>query len=211
MYFRNRLDAARQLAPLLEKYRNEEGVVLAVPRGGVPIGHYLAKYFNFPLELLLTKKLGHPNQPEFAIGAVTLEDSFVEDRYNVPPDYIEKEVKRIRKELQLRYEKFMGGRQPVDLKGKTVIVVDDGIATGQTILATLQLLRNKQPKRLVVAVPVASPEAAAEFEALVDDFVCLYTPVQFYGVGAFYDDFEQVGDAEVVTLLRELNNRKMAA
>ncbi|MBK9013957.1 MAG: phosphoribosyltransferase [Saprospiraceae bacterium] len=211
MYFRNRFDAAQQLAPLLEKYRNEKGVILAVPRGGVPIGHYLAKYFGFPLELLLTKKLGHPLQPEFAIGAVTLEDSFVDEGFDLPPDFIEKEITRIRKELQRRYKSFMGDRKPIDLKGKTVIVVDDGIATGRTIMAAIKLLRKKQPKWLVVAVPVAPPSAASEFEGLVDDFICVYTPEDFFGVGGFYEDFEQVEDSEVMALLRELNGRKMAA
>ncbi len=211
MYFRNRFDAAQQLAPLLEKYRNEEGVILAVPRGGVPIGHYLAKYFGFPLELLLTKKLGHPLEPEFAIGAVTLEDSFVDEGFDLPPDFIEKEITQIRKALERRYKSFMGDRQPIDLKGKTVIVVDDGIATGRTIMAAIKLLRKKQPKRLVVAVPVAPPSAASEFEGLADDFICVYTPEDFFGVGGFYEDFEQVEDSEVMALLLELNGRKMAA
>ncbi|MCF8245033.1 MAG: hypothetical protein K9J37_11355 [Saprospiraceae bacterium] len=211
MYFKNRLDAARQLVPLLEKYRNEKGVILAVPRGGVPIGHYLANYFRFPLELLLTKKLGHPLQPEFAIGAVTLEDSFVNEGYNLSPRFIEDEIKRIRAELQRRYDAFMDGRKPIDLKGKTVIVVDDGIATGRTIMAAIKLLRKRQPKRLVVAVPVAPPETARELKPLVDDFVCLHMPASFLGVGGFYEDFEQVGDSEVMALLRELNSRKMAA
>ncbi len=209
MRFRDRIDAAIQLAPMLEKYRNEEGVVLAVPRGGVPIGHYLAKYFNFPLELLMTKKLGLPSQPEYAIGAVTLEDCILEDTSQVSQEYVESEVKRIREELRRRYYKFMGGKQPVDLKGKTVIIVDDGIATGRTILAAIKLLRRKHPKRLVVAVPVAPAAAAEDFEELVDDFICLYTPSLFYSVSTFYDDFEQVEDDEVITLMQELNNRAL--
>jgi putative phosphoribosyl transferase len=211
MYFKDRLDAAMQLVPLLEKYKNEAGVVLAVPRGGVPIGYYLAKHFGFPLELLLTKKLGHPLQPEFAIGAVTLEDSFVDDDYDLSPDFIQAEIKRIRQELLRRYKAFMGDRQPTELKDKTVIVVDDGIATGRTIKAAIKLLRRKEPKQLIVAVPVAPANTGQEFAGLVDDFICVYSPDEFYGVGAFYEDFEQVEDNEMMALLHELNTRKKAA
>ncbi len=203
MQFKDRLDAAKQLAPLLEKYAGEDGVILAIPRGGVPIGHYLARQLHFPMELLMTKKLGHPQQPEYAIGAVSLEGEFVQRNLNVPAQYIENQVKNIRRKLQSRYKKFMGDRQPVDLKGKTVIIVDDGIATGRTILATLPILRQKQPKRLVVAVPVAPGEVAEMFEEVVDEFVCVHTPEQFFGVGQFYEDFDQVPDGQVVQLVND--------
>lgn len=208
MYFKDRLDAAMQLVPLLEKYRNEQGVILAVPRGGVPIGHYLANHFNFPFELLMTKKLGHPQEPEFAIGAVTLEGSVVDEGHDVSPRWVEKETARIRQALQDRYHRFMGERKPLSaLEGKTLIVVDDGIATGRTILAAIPMLRMKAPKRIVVAVPVAPPDAAAEFGAVVDDFVCVYSPADFWGVGSFYQNFEQVEDEEVAALLHQLNAR----
>jgi len=138
MYFIDRYDAAMQLAPHLEKYKNQEGVILAVPRGGVPIGYYLAKHLDFPLDLLMTKKLGHPANEEFAIGAVGIEDSIIEETFMMPEEYIEEETKRIRKELIERYKKFMGDSEPVNIRNKIVIVVDDGIATGRTILATLK-------------------------------------------------------------------------
>src|SRR5256885_3235233 len=147
MFFVDRYDAAMQLAQRLEKYKNQDGVILAVPRGGVPIGYYLAKHLNFTLDLLMTKKLGHPSNEEYAIGAVGLEDSIIEETDNIPAEYLEKETARIREQLKERYRKFMDRNEPVDLKGKTVIVVDDGIATGRTILATLKMLRSKHPRK----------------------------------------------------------------
>jgi putative phosphoribosyl transferase len=211
MYFNDRYDAAMQLAPLLEKYKNEKGVILAVPRGGVPIGYYLAKYLDFPLDLLMTKKLGHPGNEEFAIGAVSLEGSVVEETMGVPEQYIREETRRIREQLKERYIKFMGNKEPVDIKGKIIIVVDDGVATGRTILSTIKILRNKEPRKIVVAVPVASEEAADRIKEVVDDFICLHTPYPFYGVGRFYADFTQVEDEDVLLLLNELNARGKVA
>lgn len=208
MYFIDRYDAAMQLVPLLEKYKNKEGVILAVPRGGVPIGYFLAKHFDFPLDLLMTKKLGHPANGEFAIGAVSLEGSIIEETKGVPEQYIREETQRIRVQLEERYKKFMGNKKPVDIKGKIVIVVDDGVATGRTILSAIKILRNKEPQKIVVAVPVAPAESAKRIKQLVDDFICLHTPYPFYGVGNFYDDFSQVEDEEVLQLLNELNDRK---
>jgi len=211
MYFNDRYDAAMQLAVRLEKYKNEEGVILAVPRGGVPIGYYLAKHLGFTLDLLMTKKIGHPLHEEYAIGAIGIEDSIIEDTENIPQQYIEQATKRIRQQLREGYKKFMGDKEPTDIRNKLVIVVDDGVATGRTILATIKMLKSKHPKKLVVAVPVASQQAAERIEQEVDDFICLYTPSSFYGVGNFYADFRQTTDEEVILLLKELNAREHAA
>lgn len=211
MYFINRYDAAMQLALLLEKYKNEEGVILAVPRGGVPIGYHLAKHLNFALDLLMTKKIGHPSNEEYAIGSVGLEDSFIEEMTDVSEEYLDTETTRIRKQLKDQYQKFMGRNEPVDIRGKIVIVVDDGIATGRTIFATLKMLRSKKPRKLIVAVPVASIQAAERIKEEVDEFICLYTPSPFYGIGRFYQDFSQVEDEEVTALLKDLNGRGLAA
>ena len=211
MYFTDRYDAAMQLAIKLEKYKNEEGVILAVPRGGVPIGYYLAKHLNFTLDLLMTKKIGHPLHAEYAIGAVGLEDSIIEAVADVAEEYIVEQIASIREQLKKRYRKFMGRNESSGIAGKVVIVVDDGVATGRTILATLKMLRSRHPKKLIVAVPVASRQAAARIEQEVDEFICLYTPTPFYGVGRFYEDFSQTTDEEVVKLLKELNARGHAA
>lgn len=211
MYFLDRYDAALKLIPLLAKYKNEQSVILAVPRGGVPIGYYLAKYFDFPLDLLMAKKIGHPANEEFAIGAVGMEGSIIDTAFNVPKSYIDKEISRIRKSLNDRYKKFMGNTPPVDLKGKIVIVVDDGVATGKTILVSLRLLRSRKAAKLVVAVPVASAEAARLISAEADEFICVNVPQPFYGVGRFYRDFSETTDDEVITMLAELNMRGKVA
>ena len=209
MYFKDRLDAARQLAPLLEKYRHTQSVILAVPRGGVPLGHYLANFLDLPLGLLMVKKLGHPVNHEYAIGAVSLEGSFVDPEFDVSEQYITKETLHIQKELARRYKTFMGDRKPVELKGKTLIVVDDGIATGRTLMAALDILRKKQPAKLVVAVPVAPPESARSIRARVDEFICLYEPDEFFSVGGFYEDFSPVDDREFERLMRLAEDVKM--
>lgn len=127
MIFKNRYDAAMKIIPFLEKYKNERGVVLAVPRGGVPIGYYIAKYFKFPLELILTKKIGHPQSEELAIGAVSLENFIIDNEFNVPQTYLKNEITKIRESLKERYKLFMGNRQPSELKNKILIVVDDDL------------------------------------------------------------------------------------
>lgn len=211
MIFKDRYDAALNLIPLLEKYKDEPGVVLAVPRGGVHIGYHIARKYNFPLELLLTKKIGHPASKELAIGAVSLISEVIDDRHHIPEAYIESEIKKIREALRERYKKFMGDKEPVDLQNKTVIIVDDGIATGNTILASIKMIRMMHPKKIVIAVPVAPRETAHKLKAWVDDFVCCYMPKHFFGVGQFYEDFSEVSDEEVIDLMHEMNHRKEAA
>jgi putative phosphoribosyl transferase len=209
--FRNRNDAAQRLLPYLGKYAKEQSVVLAVPRGGVPIGYPIAKSFNLPLELLMTKKIGHPAYEEFAIGAVSLEDHIIDDQHGVPQSYIDSEVNRIKDSLKERYNYFMSDHKPVSLKGKIVIIVDDGVATGNTILSSIKMLRRKDPEKIVVAVPVSSKQAAEKIKQQVDDFICLYMPEPFIGVGMHYTDFSQVSDEEVVQLLKDANHFEDAA
>lgn len=192
-----------QLAKKLEKYKGMNGVVLAVPRGGVPVGFYIARQLHFDLDLLMAKKLGHPYNEEFAIGAVGLEDEIIEETQGISPEYIDEEVLKIHAQLKERYRKFMGDKKPLDISGKVVIVTDDGVATGRTILATLEMLRRKHPHKLIVAVPVSSTPAAERIANKVDEFVCLQTPVPFFGVGRFYKDFSQTTDEEVISLLKD--------
>ncbi|EJF11149.1 phosphoribosyltransferase [Pontibacter sp. BAB1700] len=202
----NRQVAAEMLADRLEHYKGQKGVVLAIPRGGVPVAAPIAKRLDMPLDVIVSKKIGHPANPEFAIGAVSLEDVEVDNRSDVPEEYIQAEVERIKTSLRQKYKLFMGDRQPVDLRDRIVIIVDDGIATGKTLLSTVNMARHKQPRKIIVAVPVAPQAAIAQFEAIVDEVVCLLVPPFFQAVGQFYEEFGQVSDEEVIRLLRQQGN-----
>ena len=208
MLLKDRYDAAIKLIPYLEKYINENSIVLAVPRGGVPIGFEIAKHYKLPLELLLTKKIGHPWSKELAIGAVSLEEYVIDESYDVFKSYIKTEIEQIRKSLNERYKKFMGNRNPIDLKDKTVIIVDDGVATGNTLLSAIKMIRQKQPEKIVVAVPVSALKTAEEIKLHVEDFICLYELDHFIGVSLYYFDFSEVSDEEVVKLLNEADRFK---
>jgi putative phosphoribosyl transferase len=200
---RNRQEAAQLLAQRLEKYRGERGVVLAIPRGGVPIGAPIAEKLGYPLDLALSKKIGHPYNPEFAIGSVSLYSQAVNPNLPVSEQYLEEETENIRAELKRKYTHYMGNRQPVDLEDRVVIIVDDGIATGHTLMAIVEMVQEKKPRRVIVAVPVGPPGAIQRLEQLVDEVECLLMPQDFQAVSQFYDEFAQVSDEEVVTLLGE--------
>ena len=204
--FKDRFDAGRQLAKALQHYKNRDGVILAVPRGGVEIGYIVAKELELPLEIVLSKKIGHPHHSEFAIGAVSLEGRVVTERSDVSDEYIEQETGRLRHLLRERYKKYYGERKPANLEDKIVIVVDDGIATGNTLLSTIELIRHHNPRWVVVAVPVAPPDSLRHIEEAkgVDEVVCLLSPRDFYAVGQFYENFDQVEDKEVIRLLHEV-------
>jgi putative phosphoribosyl transferase len=205
MFFRDREDAAQRLIPYIEKYKDKNAVLLAVPRGGVAIAAPIAQAFGLPLDLLMTKKIGHPGHEEFAIGAVNLEDHIVNDWPGVPTSYTENEISRIRKLLGERYKLFMGNRKPIPLENKIVIIVDDGIATGHTILSAIKMLRRQNPDKIVIAVPVAPLEAAKKIRQQVDDFICIYTPTDFHGVGQYYTNFNQVSDEEALEFITKSN------
>jgi len=196
--FRDRIEAGELLAAKLKKYKNTSGVVLAVPRGGVPVAYAVAKELGFPVEVVLTKKIGHPMNKEYAIGAASLTDYFVIPHENVSEEYIQEELKLIRANLKKMYAQFMGDKESADIKGKTVIVIDDGIATGNTLLGTIHVLRKSKPGKIVIGVPVASKSAIKKLSTEVDEVVAVMVPDEFHGVGAFYEDFEQVSDEEVL-------------
>ena len=189
------------LAAKLKKYKGDPGVILAVPRGGVPVAYEVAKELGLPLEIVLTKKIGHPMNKEYAIGAASLTDYFVIPHEFVYDEYINSEVEKIRSKLKEMYVKFMGNKEPESLAGKTVIVIDDGIATGNTLLGTISVLRKANPAKIVIAVPVASAIAVDKLSQEVDEVITVFIPEEFHGVGAFYDDFEQVSDEEVLYYL----------
>jgi putative phosphoribosyl transferase len=208
--FRNRMEAGLLLAEKLRKYQHDPGVILAVPRGGVPVAYVVARELGFPLEVILTKKIGHPLNPEYAIGAASLHDYIVVPHDNVSQDYIDSEVVKIRKKLKEMYAKFMGDKEPENLKGKTVIVIDDGVATGNTLLSTIDVIRKSDPARIIIAVPVAPSSAVSKLRKEVEEVVVVMVPENFYGVGSFYEDFEQVSDEEVIFYLNKLREFKKA-
>lgn len=208
--FQNRSEAGRLLTAKLKKYQNVPGVLLAVPRGGIPVAYEVAKELNMPLEVILVKKLGHPLNKEYAIGAVSLKNMFVVPHEDVTEAYIQNQVEKIRTRLQEMQKMFLEGRQPENLQGKTIIIIDDGVATGNTLLATIRLLRKEKPAKIVVAVPVISKSAAQKIKLEADELVIVLLPETFYGVGAFYDDFTQVSDEEVVDYLHRLRELKSA-
>jgi putative phosphoribosyl transferase len=206
MFYTDRYDASIKLIPLLEKYKNDKSIILAIPRGGVPIGYYIARAFHFPMDLLLTKKIGHPLNKELAIGAVSLEDEIIDNYPYIPDEYIENQIIEIRESLKQRYKKFLGNRSPIDLKDKTVIIVDDGIATGNTLLAAIKMIRSRFPKKIIVAVPVAPTDSAKKISDQVDELICPLITNDFVGVGGYYLDFYQVSDEEVIQFMDEINN-----
>jgi predicted phosphoribosyltransferase len=205
--FENRTDAGKQLSEPLKEFRGQDIVVLAIPRGGLPVGAEVAKALKAPMDVVLTKKIGHPYQREYAIGAVSLESVIVSDPGTIPRAYIEEETARIREVLQKRQDQYYKNRRPLSLKDKVVIVVDDGIATGNTLRATVQLVAKQIPSKIIVAIPVAPSQAVHMLEALpeVDRVICLATPMNFQAVGQFYLHFYQVSDEEAIRILEESN------
>ena len=204
--FRDRMEAGSLLAGRLKKFCDESGLVLAVPRGGIPVAYMVAKELGFPLDIILTKKIGHPLNKEYAIGAVSLTDHFVVPHEQVSEKYINEEIKKIRQRLQEMQNWFMGDKKSEPITGKTVIIVDDGIATGNTLLSTVQMLRKSNPGKIVIAAPVASASAVKKLSAEVDEVVAIIIPAEFYGVGSFYEDFHDVSDEEVMYFLDKFKN-----
>ena len=205
--FRDRFDAGRQLARRLERYaRRADVLVLGLPRGGVPVGFEVARGLGAPLDVFLVRKLGVPGHEELAMGAVAsggvrVLNREVVDVLLVPERIIDELAAQELRELDRRERMYRGDHPPPDVRDMTVILVDDGLATGSTMRAAAQALRQEQAARIVVAVPVAPPETCAEFETEVDEIVCGLTPEPFYAVGLWYTDFSQTTDEEVRELL----------
>lgn len=205
--FLNRVDAGRQLARMLARYANQEDVlVLGIPRGGVPVAFEVARAIHAPLDILLVRKLGVPGQRELAMGAIASGGARIINRrliaeLGVTEDQVAETIADQQAELQRREELYRGVRPGIPIQGKTVILVDDGIATGSSMLAGIEALRTLRPQKIVVAVPVAPTHADADFSGIADEFICLDQPEDFYGIGQFYHDFAQVDDLEVRALL----------
>ena len=208
--FTNREEAGNLLAEKLINFSNNtEAIVVTIPRGGVPVGCAVAKKLNLPLEIVLSKKIGHPFNKEYAIGAVTLKNRVLSDSVpGISKLYIEDETKRVRKVLKERYEWYYKNKKPEVLKDKIVILVDDGVATGNTLISSIELIQLEDPLSIIVALPVAPSSALKNIKALpsVETTICLLVPRNFRAVGQFYEDFTQVSDQKVVKLLKEAND-----
>ena len=205
MFFMDRTDAGRRLAQALISYKGQSVVVYALPRGGVVLGVEVSRVLEAPLDLIVVRKIGHPRQPEYAIGAVA-EDGYVvtnpDEVAVLDKRWLEHATATGLKEAQHRRTLFLQGRPSVPVKDKIAIIVDDGLATGLTMLAAIHEIRKRGPQKVVAAVPVAATETVHKVRSEVDDLVVLYIPEWFGAVGAFYQRFDQVSDGEVVVLMK---------
>ncbi len=214
--FRDRVDAGRRLAAQLAEYRGKQAVVLAIPRGGVVVGFEVARALGASLDVIVPRKIGAPGNPELAIGAVTedgtaiLNQALVE-QLGVTPEFVEAEKAEQIVEIKRRVSAYRGGLPPVELRGKTVVLVDDGVATGATMRAAVYSVKRQGASEVVVAVPVGPPDTIALLRGEVGRVVCPVVYEPFYAIGQFYDDFEQTSDEEVVKLLRESGKPQPAA
>ncbi len=213
--FSDRIQAAKLLAAELAGYRGAHPLVLAVPRGALPMGEVIAEALDGELDVVLVHKLGAPANPEYAIGAVSeageLELRPEARELDLDPHWLETQTQKEKQELTRRRAFFTPGRAGAAINGRTVIVVDDGVATGATLLAALKLVRRSSPRRLVAAVAVAPPGAVERLRAAADEVVCLQQPALFWAVGQFFEDFGQVEDEEVVAILKRAAQRRAPA
>jgi predicted phosphoribosyltransferase len=212
-FFTDRVDAGKRLASALKDFSGKKGIVLAIPRGGVVVGYMIAKALNLPLDVIIPRKIGAPDNPELAIGAVAEDGTAILDgnliKYlGVSREYIKEETERQKQEIVRRLKLYRQDASYPNLKGLDVIVVDDGIATGSTMKAALASVKNRGAASITVAVPVGPPSTIDELEKMADRVVCLHTPESFQAIGEFYTDFSQTSDEEVIGLLRE-NKRNL--
>lgn len=205
--FADRRDAGIQLAARLKKYKGRKDLlVLALPRGGAVTGFEIAKNLGAPMDVLIVRKIGFPGQPELAVGAVSetgtvaLNEAII-SMYGVSEDYLRKETSRQKEEISRRVKLYRKGKTVSGLEGKTIILVDDGVATGATVKAAIMTLRKERISRLVLALPVGPTDTVNELKGMVDELICIEIPEAFYAVGAHYSDFTQVEDEEVVEML----------
>ena len=210
--FNDRVEAGRKLAKYLLKYANRSDVlILALPRGGVPVAFEVAKELNVKMDVFIVRKLGVPGNEELAMGAIASDNIRVlnEDvvmSFQIPERVIDMVAENERRELERRESAYRRDRPKPEIKGSTVILIDDGLATGATMRAAAAALKTKSPAKIVVAVPTAAPDACELFRKEVDEIICVATPEPFYGVGAWYEDFSQTTDKEVCELLDKAKN-----
>lgn len=210
MKFRDRTEAGLLLIAKLKNYDNKnDAIVVTIPRGGVPVAYTIAKQLHLPLDIVLSKKIGHPSHKEFAIGAVTLSDRIISYNANdISKEYLDNETNNIRMLLQKRHEMYFGSNKAQSLKNKIVILVDDGVATGNTLISSIKLIEKQHPSKIIVALPVGPPDVINKINNMpaVDQTISLLKPNNFYAVGQFYEEFNQVNDKDVIKLLKDANN-----
>jgi putative phosphoribosyl transferase len=209
MYYSDRKDAGQALVSYLEKYRNDpSSIVIALPRGGVVVAYEIAQALQLPLDIISPRKIGAPGNPEFAIGAITEDGEGIFDEntieaLGVTPEYLKKTIEQEKQKAQQRLALYRQGRKPVNLAQKTVIIVDDGLATGATMKAAIKSIKARKAKQIIVAVPVSPPDTYREIEHIVDAIVCPHCPLGFMAVGQFYQHFAQTEDEEVIDLMQK--------
>jgi putative phosphoribosyl transferase len=207
-FFTDRIDAGKKLALELKDFSGKKGIVLAIPRGGVVVGYMIAKSLNLPLDLIIPRKIGAPDNPELAIGAVAEDGTVILDEklisyIGASQEYVKAETERQKREIERRLKLYRQDLSYPSLMGLDVIVVDDGIATGSTMKAALASVKNRGAVSVTVAVPVGPPSTIKELNKIADLVVCLYTPEFFQAIGQFYADFSQTTDKKVIELLKE--------
>ncbi len=209
MIFKDRIDAGQKLADKLQEYKNKKGtIILALPRGGVVVGFEIAKKLNLPLDLVVTRKIGAPNNDEYAIGAITESGEGIFDQQaisllGVTKEYLDKKISEEMKEAMRRLKEYRVGRQPLNLKNKTIIIVDDGLATGLTMRAGIKSVKKQKVKEIIVAVPVAARDSLEIVKKEADRVIYLDAPSYFGAVGSYYENFNQTTDEEVLDLMRK--------
>lgn len=204
--WRSRVEAGRELARILDDFKDDDVVVVAIPRGGVVIGDEVAKHLDAPLDIVVPRKIGSPENPELALGAIAAGGVRYINRdlvmsLNVSDEYLEQEISRQKEEIERRTSIYRKGLSPLEVKNKTVILVDDGVATGATTVAAIHCLRKLEPKLLVLAVPVGPKDTLSTLEASVDRLFILEAPETFFAVGQFYEIFDQTTDQEVLAIM----------
>lgn len=208
--FKNRADAGRKLVPFLQQYKDKKDtIVIALPRGGVPTGYEIARELNVPLDIVVPRKIGAPMQEELAIGALTQDGSLmlnevIMNKLGITQADVDPIIAKELQEAQRRLQLYRGDRPPLDLQGKTVLLVDDGIATGYTMRAAIESARTRGADKIIAVVPVAPPDSVNQLLRVVDDVVCLFQPEFLGGISRFYQDFGQTTDQEVIELLQKI-------
>lgn len=204
--YKNRKESGEKLVGYLEKYKDENAVLLAIPRGGVPVAFEVSKKLGLPLDVIIVKKIGHPNNPEYAVGAASVNSAYINPQNirGVTESYLEEEKNKKQLEAKKIYNELRGEKNPIDLKGKIAIIVDDGVATGSTIKMAITVAKNLGAKRVVVAVPVGSPSAISMLRNEADEVICPLQPTMFHAIGQFYEDFSQVPTEKAKEMLLKI-------